>query len=53
MIFDEDEVLDQTDSNDVTLNVDFTLSLDTNDRMVKKSEDFSDTIETDSLRQAF
>ncbi len=53
LIFDEDEVLDQTDSNDVTLNVDFTLSLDANDRMVKKSEDFSDTIETDSLRQAF
>ena len=51
--FDNNEILDKTDNNDVKLNVDFTLILDSNNRIVKLSEDFSDTIETDNLRQAF
>ena len=49
----DNEILDKTDNNDVKLNVDFTLILDSNNRIVKLSEDFSDTIETDNLRQAF
>ena len=49
----DDDILDTTDNHDVKQNVDFTLELNSNNRIVKSMEDFSGTVETDTLRQAF
>ena len=49
----DDDIVDTTDNHDIKQNVDFTLILNSSNRMVKSMEDFSGTVETDDLKQAF
>ena len=49
----DDDIVDTTDNHDIKQNVDFTLVLNSSNRMVKSMEDFSGTVETDDLKQAF
>jgi hypothetical protein len=49
----DDDIVDTLDNHDIKLNVDFTLELNSSNRMVKSMEDFSGTVETNDLKQAF
>ena len=49
----DDDIVDNLDKHDVKLNVDFTLIVNSSNRIVKSMEDFSDTVETDEIKQAF
>ena len=57
LIFDlsitDDDIVDTLDKHDVKLNVDFTLIVNSSNRMVKSMEDFSGTVEIDEIKQAF
>ena len=54
LFFDGDEIVDQTDSSlDTTLNTDFSLKINDDDRAVKNVIDFVDTIEKTNKEQAF
>ena len=49
----DDEITDRIEKHQVDVVVDFNLKVDDSDRIVKGSEYFSDSIETDVNRQAF
>ncbi len=54
LFFDGDEIVDQTDSSlDTTLNTDFSLKINDDDRAVRNVIDFVDTIEKTNKEQAF